>query len=421
MATIFKSKYTGEQIELLLGDVEILKGVNLEQQTIGTPFTIDEATKQTLFSETPPIITVQIEDVTVNLYRIAINSEKAYYTNTIEINDTTYFITIVVNSNLQCEINSTLQLVIPQPTQENADKILKVNAVGNGFELVEIYSLLDYATELEINELFDNVLGTWLFNENITGNISTVGLSYQYDNKVGDNLLFISGSLTYGTSFPDLTVVYQDGSWVDNKYRTITITDVSNTSNLEEFKSWLTSNATKQSSGGGTSTTSKNLITVENLEQFKQKCDETYAPIGGGTEVVANNGEATTETLTTLKVGDTNYEVPQGGGSGGTPIDAGYTLSITSDGESVYPRIVVLGLYNGTYGWHDLSNMSSGVVKNASMMYVKSAIANLSRAGSSMTTNAIYDLANKALTKDTLYTYRGLACILKDCTISISS
>ena len=392
MATIYKSKYTGEQIEILLGDVETLKGVNLGQQTSETPFTIDEATKQILFGETPPIITVQINEVTVNLYRIAINSEKAYYTNTIEIDGTTHFITITANSNLQCEIKSTLQLVIPQPTQQNADKILKVNAVGNGFELVEIYSLLDYATELEINELFDNVLGTWLFNENITGNISTVGLSYQYDNKVGDNLLFISGSLTYGTSFPDLTVVYQDGSWVDDKYRTITITDVSNTSNLEEFKLWLTSNATKQSSGGGTSTTSKNLITVENLEQFKQKCDETYAPIGGGGTPI-----------------------------GGTPIGAGYTLSITSDGESVYPRIVVLGLYNGTYGWHDLSNMSSGVVKNASMMYVKGSIANLSRAGSSMTTNAIYDLANKALTKDTLYTYRGLACILKDCTISISS
>lgn len=195
-------------------------------------------------------------------------------------------------------------------------------------------------------------------------------------------------------------------------------------------------------------------ISLENLQEFKNKCDRTYAPIGGGggtavvanptlsgteeeltglevagtkykvpsvggTEVVANNGEPTTETLTTLKIGDTNYEVQQGGG--GTPIGAGYTLSITSDGESVYPPIVVLGLYNGTYGWHDLSNMSDGVVENASMMYVKGSIANLSRAGSSMTTYAIYNLENTALTKDTLYTYRGLACILSNCNIVISS
>ena len=339
MSTIYKSKYTGEQIDLLLGDVEILKGVNLEQQTIGTPFTIDEATKQTLFGETPPIITVQIEDVTVNLYRISINSEKAYYTNTIEINDTTYFITIVVNSNLQCEINSTLQLVIPQPTQENADKILKVNAVGNGFELVEIYSLLDYATELEINELFDNVLGTWLFNENITGNISTVGLSYQYDNKVGDNLLFISGSLTYGTSFPDLTVVYQDGSWVDNKYRTITITDVSNTSNLEEFKSWLTSNATKQSSGGGTSTTSKNLITVENLEQFKQKCDETYAPIGRTHTINLDFNMFVDDEVMSFDGKKISYTLP----------DVDRVVLINNNGYTVYLNKVTPEIYSASY------------------------------------------------------------------------
>lgn len=57
-------------------------------------------------------------------------------------------------------------------------------------------------------------------------------------------------------------------------------------------------------------------ISLENLQEFKNKCDQTYAPIGGGTEVVANNGEATAETLTTLKVGDVNYAVPQGGSGG---------------------------------------------------------------------------------------------------------
>ena len=143
-------------------------------------------------------------------------------------------------------------------------------------------------------------------------------------------------------------------------------------------------------------------------------------PPSPGTTVVANPTLSGDEAeLTGLEVNGTKYKVPSGGG--GTPIGAGYTLSIQTDGESIYPPIVVLGLYNGTYGWHNLSNMSAGVVENASLMYVTGSIYNLSRAGSSMTTYAIYDLENNALTKDTLYTYRGLACILKDCNISISS
>ena len=143
-------------------------------------------------------------------------------------------------------------------------------------------------------------------------------------------------------------------------------------------------------------------------------------PPSPGTTVVANPTLSGSEAeLTGLEVAGTKYKVPSGGG--GTPIGAGYTLSITSDsGGGVYPPIVVLGLYNGTYGWHDLSYLGNGVVENASMMYVKGAIANLSRASSSMTNYAIYDYKNTALTKDTLYTYRGLACILSNCKIFIS-
>lgn len=48
---------------------------------------------------------------------------------------------------------------------------------------------------------------------------------------------------------------------------------------------------------------------------------QTWTPLGyvqgadgkDGTQVVANNGEATTEELSTLKVGDTNYSLPSGG------------------------------------------------------------------------------------------------------------
>lgn len=141
--------------------------------------------------------------------------------------------------------------------------------------------------------------------------------------------------------------------------------------------------------------------------------------------LVENNviGDQLTTTLTKANgqpISSPPVTLPSGGG-GGTPIGAGYTLSITSDsGGSVYPPIVVLGLYNGTYGWHNLSSLENGVVENASMMYVKGAIANLSRASSTMTTSAIYDLQNTALTKDTLFTYRGLACILSNCEIFIS-
>lgn len=53
-------------------------------------------------------------------------------------------------------------------------------------------------------------------------------------------------------------------------------------------------------------------------------------------EVVANNGEITTATLNTLQVGDTNYVISGGGGSGlpaVTQADAGKTLIVDDSGE----------------------------------------------------------------------------------------
>lgn len=329
MATIYKSKYTGEQIELLLGDVETLKGVNLGQQTSETPFTIDEDTKQILFGETPPIITVQIDGVNVNLYRIAMNTTKAYYTNTIEYSGVTYFITIVVNSNLQCEIKPTRQLVIPQPTEQDGGKILKVNAVGNGFELVEVEDAITFANETQVDRLFNGLLGTWYFYPTLSLYYLTPGTTYNISFKsFNKNYVGIKseaygpstryGSLKYVDSNGTETVVYKSEtstSWVDEGYKSVEITETSLSET--EYNSVLNffTNSTLPPD-------EHKPISIDNLKEFKQKCDETYAPIGGATEVVANNGEPTTETLQTLKVDDTNYKIPLG-----TTVVANPTLS----------------------------------------------------------------------------------------------
>src|SRR5699024_10700168 len=73
-------------------------------------------------------------------------------------------------------------------------------------------------------------------------------------------------------------------------------------------------------------------ISLENLQEFKNKCDQTYAPIGGGggTTVVANPTLSGSEAeLTGLEVAGTKYKVPSGGGGGIVAVDSLPTASQT--------------------------------------------------------------------------------------------
>ena len=54
-------------------------------------------------------------------------------------------------------------------------------------------------------------------------------------------------------------------------------------------------------------------VSNENLALFKQKCDETYLLQKDNITVVANPTTAGTEELTSLQVGSTVYNIPQGG------------------------------------------------------------------------------------------------------------
>lgn len=67
-------------------------------------------------------------------------------------------------------------------------------------------------------------------------------------------VLFIA-SLTQVLSTDEITAGLNDSyNWVNNTYKTITITDTSSLTNREEFTTFLTANATKQDSSGGRGT-----------------------------------------------------------------------------------------------------------------------------------------------------------------------
>lgn len=110
-----------------------------------------------------------------------------------------------------------------------------------------------------------SLLGTWVFNDTIdistekefivtftVSNPSFNGKRMQIHtsfNPDGIGLVYY-GSVTEGTP----SAPAYNGTWGNEGYKTIQITDISALTNEAEFTSWLTANATQTSGGGGTVT-----------------------------------------------------------------------------------------------------------------------------------------------------------------------
>lgn len=100
----------------------------------------------------------------------------------------------------------------------------------------------------------DELAGTWVFNDSISlPNNSTklsyaqdeVGNTYTFDFVCGDSTYI--GIIAYSSNFSTGTNVYSNSSWVNESYKTITITSkLSEVTNGDTLLTWLQANATKQ-------------------------------------------------------------------------------------------------------------------------------------------------------------------------------
>lgn len=139
--------------------------------------------------------------------------------------------------------------------------VLVVVAVGEGDADTDgdgiIYTDSDYSNEIiytTTDEPEDEtIVGTWIFNENISVNgsawysvnFTSNGVSYiafsDRNSQTADihdmSLRYFKTSTTYDTAFG------ADGSWRNEAYRTVTISEEPTD---EEFVTWLKANATKQ-------------------------------------------------------------------------------------------------------------------------------------------------------------------------------
>ena len=100
------------------------------------------------------------------------------------------------------------------------------------------------------------LLGTWVFNDTITlpsnkvfhVKFSCDGVAYIW---MGTQF---TGVLNYFSADNIESMAYRKtNGWMDQKYKTIQITDVSSLTNIDEFTSFITANATKQDGGGSVS------------------------------------------------------------------------------------------------------------------------------------------------------------------------
>lgn len=105
-----------------------------------------------------------------------------------------------------------------------------------------------------------SLLGTWVFNDTITGLPSQWGQEKYYTLSFSSNsenyvkIMRGRGQIGYYTDPDGVASPVYTTSWENPAYKTIQITDTSALTNEAEFTSWLTANATKQGGGGGTVT-----------------------------------------------------------------------------------------------------------------------------------------------------------------------
>lgn len=147
--------------------------------------------------------------------------------------------------------------VIANPTATGTQDLTSLQ-VGSTVYNIPQGGAVEYATDEEIDALFeaaepqDELIGTWVFNDNISSE-NTVRFSFSFTcnnvlykgiqidhSRLGDEVYYIDTN-------DDMTFVYDvRGTWSGTAYKTIQITDISALTNREEFETWLKANATKQ-------------------------------------------------------------------------------------------------------------------------------------------------------------------------------
>ena len=98
------------------------------------------------------------------------------------------------------------------------------------------------------------LLGTWVFNDTLVlSGRNSFNVSFTSNESSYVKMSYITGvanDLSYGSE-----VVYSEtkgmGGWNNIAYKTINITDISALTNVDEFTTWLTENATGGGGGGG--------------------------------------------------------------------------------------------------------------------------------------------------------------------------
>lgn len=175
--------------------------------------------------------------------------------------------------------------VLPVPSSATAGQVPVVNAAGNGYELqTQSSGGITQSTVIERPESLptatadspdfvqtpdgtlyrkkavadDGLIGTWVFEERPSLTTipqdTTYNLSFRSNGQVFTTLRAYSGALDLEYIDYGETNVYSSHLGFSNdSYRTIQITDISSLTNVDEFTTWLTANATKQ--GGGASVT----------------------------------------------------------------------------------------------------------------------------------------------------------------------
>lgn len=194
----------------------------------------------------------------------------------------------------------------------------------------------------------NSLIGTWQFGSGMAASIPenwTFDFTCDGVNYTGILVQADLESIKYQGSNP--VTVYQFG-WLNNKYKTITITDISGITDQAAFTEYMTSKATK--------------LPTYSYEQV------------GGTEVVANPTATGTQDLTSLQVGGTVYNIPQG--SGGitnaevieyadelpTASETSPNFIQTPDGTLYRKKAVEGGSLLGTWVFNDTISIMTGNV-----------------------------------------------------------
>ena len=94
-------------------------------------------------------------------------------------------------------------------------------------------------------ETEDELAGTWVLN-NTVGLLNTISVNFESDGQDFVSIDANSEFITYGTS-DDVVYAMAEGNWVNQAYKTITITSKLNeVTNGDTLLTWLKANATKQ-------------------------------------------------------------------------------------------------------------------------------------------------------------------------------